>query len=123
MPKQEHPVSWPKEEGCVSIVINFFEKASDKKSVRTYVLDTDEQKKSFFKELNKLNPQGGGLMVSFSPEVSDVVSIIFNYTDGSRDIVDIYGGHVKSTDTSFYTDEDDRAKEKEFISYLNGFQE
>lgn len=117
---QEHSssLSWPKEEGCSGITISTFEKANDEKPTHSVSLESQEQMGGFFKELRKLNPQGGGLMVSFVPGVA-MTRITFHYSEGKEAHVSVYGDNIQTRDTSFYTDQDDIAKQKEFIGYLN----
>jgi hypothetical protein len=117
MDMNENNLTWPVRTNCQLITLSSYKESSDSIPSSVISLDTEDKISLFFSELEKLNPEAKGEMINFAPTVSHI-SIHIKYDDVTAEELSIYAGHLKTCDTSFYSQEEDLLKEKVFIVYL-----
>ncbi len=103
---EEKPIySWPEETGVEKVTITYFKKISDRRqAAKVKDIIKKEDIHTLFTKLHAVSPDGGGLMVSFGPDIS-MTEINMFYHDGKQDHVNIMAGGLQARDTSFYTDD------------------
>lgn len=117
--KEEKPIySWPEETGVEKITITYFKKISDGRATKVKEIIKKEYIHTLFTKLHAVSPDGGGLMVSFGPDIS-MTEINMFYHDGKQDHVNIMAGGLQARDTSFYTDDAVVKIANDFVVYVN----
>jgi hypothetical protein len=115
---------WPARENVIKITVSKYSQAIDRsnsnlqedKSVKRYELANKEEIDAFFNLLNQI-PTEGDMFMDFTGEVDLTTANIF-YENGKKDIVEVYGGRVKTPATSFLTGENSGRTEKQFLDFI-----
>jgi hypothetical protein len=115
---------WPARESVTKIIVSKYNQAIDRsdsnphedKPIQRYELTNKEEIDTFFKLLNQI-PTEGDMFMDFTGEI-DLITANIVYENGKKDIVELYGGRVKTPATSFLTGENSERTEKQFVDFI-----